>query len=60
MGLTTPQHKIKVVTKCNKRPRIWADSLDKRPKLKKMDMELRSVYRAGSLMTVVKESQNIG
>jgi exonuclease III len=36
------------------------DSLDKRPKLKKMDMRfgmwnVRSLYRAGSLMTVVKE-----
>jgi hypothetical protein len=36
------------------------DSLDKRPKLKKMDMRfgtwnVRSLYRAGSFMTVVKE-----
>jgi hypothetical protein len=36
------------------------DSLDKRPKLRKMGMrfgtwKVRSLYRAGSLMTVVKE-----
>jgi hypothetical protein len=36
------------------------DSLDKRPKLKKLDMRfgtwnVRSLYRAGSLMAVAKE-----
>jgi hypothetical protein len=36
------------------------DSLDKLPKLRKMDMKfgmwnIRSLHRAGSLMTVVKE-----
>jgi hypothetical protein len=42
--------------------RAWDldDFLDKRPKLKKMDMRfgtwnIRSLYRAGSLMTVAKE-----
>jgi hypothetical protein len=41
-------------------PRTWTDSLDKRPKLKKMDMRfgswnVRSMYRAGSLRAVAKE-----
>jgi hypothetical protein len=40
------------------------DSLDKVPKLRKMDMRfgtwnVRSLCRAGSLMTVVKELSNI-
>jgi hypothetical protein len=46
--------------KCHKGPQTWADSLDKRPKLKKMDMYSgtqngRSVYRAGSPRTVAEE-----
>jgi hypothetical protein len=46
--------------KGHKRPRTWTDSLDKRPKLKNMDMRLgawnvSTLYRAGSLMTVAKE-----
>jgi hypothetical protein len=52
--------------------RNWRDSLDKRPKLKKMDMRfgtwnVRSMYRAGSLRAVVEEiskdhweDQNLG
>jgi hypothetical protein len=41
-------------------PRTLTDLLDKRPKLKQMDMtfgmwNVRSLYRAGSLMTVAKE-----
>jgi hypothetical protein len=52
--LTTPHFKNKLVTKILKRPRTWMDSLDKRPKRKKMDMRfgtwnVRSLYRAGSL-----------
>jgi hypothetical protein len=43
-----------------KEPRIWTDSLDKRPKRRNMDMRfgtrnIRSLYRAGSLMTVSRE-----
>jgi hypothetical protein len=42
------------------KPRTWTDSLDKRPKLRNMDMRfgtwnVRSLYRAGSLMTVSRE-----
>jgi hypothetical protein len=47
-----------LVTKCHKGPQT--DSLDKRPKLRKMGMRfcvwnVRSVYRAGLLMAVAKE-----
>jgi hypothetical protein len=42
------------------KPRTWTDSLDKRPKLRDMDMRfgtrnVRRLYRAGSLMTVSRE-----
>jgi hypothetical protein len=45
------------VKKVNKKPRTWTDSMDKRPKQKKMDMRfgtwnVRSMYRAGSLRVV--------
>jgi hypothetical protein len=45
---------------CCKGSRTWIDCLDKRPKLKNMDMRfgkwnVRSLHMAGSLMTVVKE-----
>jgi hypothetical protein len=33
----------KLVTKCHKGPRTWKDSLDKRPKLRKMDIRLWSM-----------------
>jgi hypothetical protein len=51
--------KNKLVTKCNKEPRTWTDSLDKGPKIKKVDMKFgtwnaRSLYRAGSLRTVAE------
>jgi hypothetical protein len=41
-------------------PQNWMDSLDKRPKRKKMDMRfgtwnVRSMYRAGSLRAVEEE-----
>jgi hypothetical protein len=41
----------------------WTDYLDKRPRLKKMDMRfgtwnVRSLYRAGSLMTVFGNDSN--
>jgi hypothetical protein len=44
----------------SQRASAWMDSLDKRPKLKKMGMRfgmwnVRSLYTAGSLMTVVSE-----
>jgi hypothetical protein len=60
VGLTTPHLKNKLVMKCHKRPRTLTDSLDKRLKIKKMDMRfgkwnVRSLYRAGSLRTVVEE-----
>jgi hypothetical protein len=43
-----------------KKPRTWTDSLDKRPRRKKMDMRfgtwnVSSMYRAGSLRAVVEE-----
>jgi hypothetical protein len=46
--------------KCHIGPQTRPDSLDKQPKLKKMDMRfgtwnVRSLHRAGSLMTVAKE-----
>jgi hypothetical protein len=52
--------KNKLVTKCHKRARTWMDSSDKRLKIRNMDMRfgtlnVRSLYRAGSLMTVAKE-----
>jgi hypothetical protein len=58
-GLTTPDHK-KHVTKCHKGPRTWTNYLDRR----KMDMgfgtwDVRSLYMAGSLITVGKKHQII-
>jgi hypothetical protein len=52
--------KNKFVTKTHKGPRTWADSLNKRLKLRKMNMRFRtwnviSLYRIGSLMTVAKQ-----
>jgi hypothetical protein len=52
--------KNKLVTKILKKPRIWTDSLDKRPRRKKMDIRfdtwnVRSMYRAGSLRAVAEE-----
>jgi hypothetical protein len=38
MGLTTLHCKNKCVTKNQAEPRTWTDSLDKRPKLRNMDM----------------------
>jgi hypothetical protein len=48
-----------LVTKDHKKPHTWAESLDKRPKRKKMDMRfgtwnVRSMYRAGSLRAVAE------
>jgi hypothetical protein len=59
--LTTSRCKNKHVTKCYKGPRTWTDSVDKRPKLKKIYMKfgtsiVRSLYRAGLLRTVAEES----
>jgi hypothetical protein len=46
--------------KNHKEPWNWADSLEKRPKQQHMDMrfgswDIRSLYGAGSLMTVLRE-----
>jgi hypothetical protein len=60
MGLTTPHRKRnKLVTKRHKGPLSWTDSLDKRPKLRKMKIRfgtwnVRTLHRAGSLMTATK------
>jgi hypothetical protein len=58
VGLITPHPKNKIVTKCCEGP--WTDSLDKCPKLRKMDMRsgmwnIRHLYRAGLFMTFAKE-----
>jgi hypothetical protein len=60
VGLTTLHYKNKLVTKTSKEPRTWTGFLDKRPKLWNVDMRVgtwnvRSFYRAGSLMTVSRE-----
>jgi hypothetical protein len=60
VGLTTHRKKNKFVMKCQKGPQTWTDSLNKRPKLWKMDMRfctwnVRSLYMAGLLMTVASE-----
>jgi hypothetical protein len=52
--------KNKLVTKILKKPRTWTDSLDKRPKGKKINMrfgtwKVRSMYGAGTLRTVAEE-----
>jgi exonuclease III len=49
-----------IVTKIHNEPGTWMDSLDKQPKQQNMDMRfdkwnIRSLYRAGSLVTVSKE-----
>jgi hypothetical protein len=59
VGPTTPHRKRKLVTICHKGPRTPTDSLDKRPKLRKIVMRfgtwnVRSMYRAVSVMTVEK------
>jgi hypothetical protein len=38
MGITAPHQKNKLVTKYDKWPWTWMDSLGKEPKLRKMDM----------------------
>jgi hypothetical protein len=60
VGLTTPHRKNKLFTNNLHTPRTWTDSLDKGLKLCNMDMRfgtwnVRSLYRAGSLMTVSRE-----
>jgi hypothetical protein len=64
VGLTTLHHKNKLVTKNLTVPRTWTDYLDKRPKLRNMNMRfgtwnVRSLYRAGSLMRVSRETSQI-
>jgi hypothetical protein len=56
MGLQPP-HRKKHIMKYSYEPRIWSDSLDKRPKRQNMDKrfgtgKVRSMYRAGSLRAV--------
>jgi hypothetical protein len=67
VGLTTPRRKKKknLVTKRHKGPRTWTESVDKQPKLRKMDMRfctwnVRRLYRAGSLMTVANRMSKHG
>jgi hypothetical protein len=60
VGLTTPHRKNKPVTNINSKPRTWTNSLEKRPKLKKMDMtfgtwNVRSMNRARSFRVVGEE-----
>jgi hypothetical protein len=60
VGLTTPHRKKQTVTKSYTKPRSWTDSLDERSKERNMDVtfgtwNVRSLYRAGSLMTVSRE-----
>jgi hypothetical protein len=57
VGLTTLALKNNIVTKCQKGPRTWTDSLHKRPELRKIIMifgtlDVRSLNRAASLMRV--------
>jgi hypothetical protein len=52
--------KKKLLMKIHKKPRTWMDSLNKRPKRKKLDMRIvtwnfRSMHRAGSLRVVTEE-----
>jgi hypothetical protein len=58
--LITLHCKTKFITTISIEPLAWTDSLDKRPKRRNMDMRfgfwnVRSLYRAGSLMTVLRE-----
>jgi hypothetical protein len=46
MGLSTPRHKKKLVTKCHTGPRTWTEYLDEQPKLKKMYMKFDVVTEA--------------
>jgi hypothetical protein len=64
VGLTTPHRKKKLITKYHKKPRTWTDSLDKRPKRKKMYVRfgtwnVRSVYRPRSLRAVAEEISKV-
>jgi hypothetical protein len=59
---TTPRFKkiCKFALKCYKGTLTWTDSLDKRLKLRKMEVrfcmrKVRNLYRAGSLMRISKE-----
>jgi hypothetical protein len=60
MGLTTPHIKNELVMKHVKKPQTWTNLFYKLHKLWNEDMRLgmrniRSLYRAGLLMTVSKE-----
>jgi hypothetical protein len=60
VGLTTFTTNNKPVTKYKHEPQTWTDSFDKRPKRRNKDVRLgtwnvRSLYRAGSLVSVSKE-----
>jgi hypothetical protein len=55
--ITLQREKEFFFTKNATEPRIWTDSVDKRPKLRNMDTKfglwnVRILYSAGSLMTV--------
>jgi hypothetical protein len=58
--LTTLHLKKKLVMTNLHKPQTWRDTLDKRPKIRNMDTRfgtwnVRSLYRAGSLMIVLRE-----
>jgi hypothetical protein len=58
VGLTTPRHKNKLVTKIHKKPRTWTDSLDNGPKLKKMDLRfgtwnVRNLYSSPKIIRMI-------
>jgi hypothetical protein len=46
-GVRTPHRKNKFVTKCQKGPRTWTDSLNKRSKLRKKDMRFGTIGWGG-------------
>jgi hypothetical protein len=57
---TTNTMRSKIVMKCSNKPHTWTDYLGIRLKLRNMDMRfstwnIRSLYGAGSIMTVSKE-----
>jgi hypothetical protein len=59
MGLKISRHKNEIVMKIHTDPRTWKDPLDKRTNQKNTEVRfgtgiIRSLYRAGSLVTVSK------
>jgi hypothetical protein len=63
MALTTLRRKKQVVTKCYAGPLAWTES-EEQPELRKIytsfgTWNLRSLYKAGSLVTVAEDETNI-